>query len=104
LTKNRKRPTVKVGGFILSEQIRIGDVVRITTASGDMVSSNTGKVGKREHVGQRGVSFYTPHGQLLGTDWRDGSTFKARLIKNAEILESVVLEGFDTLTERIENR
>lgn len=99
MAKSRRRPPVKIGGFILSDQIRIGDVVRITTVSGDMVSSNTGEVAKRSSVGQ-GIGFYTAQGQLLGVDWRNHvDLFRARLIRNAKIYDDLPLEGFDALTE-----
>jgi hypothetical protein len=83
----------------MHDQIRIGDVVRITTATGDMVTSNTGKVAKRHTAGNK-VTFFTAQGQLIGTYYGNSvDLFRARLIKNAEILDSVELEGFDALQE-----
>jgi hypothetical protein len=99
MPKRSRRPSIRVGGFIMHDQIRIGDVVRITTVSGDMVSSNTGKVALRRTHGNQ-VEFSTAQGQILGVYYGNSvDVFRARLIKNAEILDSVTLEGFDALTE-----
>lgn len=94
-----RRPIVREGGFLLSSQIRIGDCVRITTKTDDMISSHVGIVAKRDYVG-RGTAFYTATGQLLGVDWHDTvSVFSARLLRMPKELLDAPLEGFDALME-----
>lgn len=51
--------------------VRLGDLVRMTSRVQDADMSMVGIIARRDRRGQQ-TDFYTKDGVLLGTDWGDG--------------------------------